>query len=156
MSESSEFHYCDDRLFCEGVPLDKIAERYGTPVYVYSAASIRGQYRSLVETFRKVDPIVFFAVKANSNLAILNILSEEGSSFDIVSGGELFRLIHLGVEGNRIIFSGVGKTRSELTAALDHGAFCLVMESLSEIELLAELMQTRSDRVKISLRINPE
>ena len=121
-------------LYCEGVPLEKIADAVATPAYVYSRASIEAAYRALDHSFGALPHTLCYAVKANSNLAILRVFARLGSSFDIVSGGELDRLRRIGVPGNRIVFSGVGKTRKEIRDALRYpgkaaaaaGFFCSI------------------------------
>src|SRR5271167_235455 len=129
-------------LFCEGVPLDRIAGSLGTPAYVYSRASIEGAYRALDRAFGSLPHQLCYAVKANSNLAILRVLANLGSAFDIVSGGELDRLQRIGVSGRRIVFSGVGKTREEIRDALRYpgnatrtGILLFNIESAAELEV---------------------
>jgi diaminopimelate decarboxylase len=155
-NEDSLFEYRGGELFCEEVALREIAEKTGTPAFVYSGNSVRRRYRQLKSAFSRIDPTICYAVKANSNLAILEILTNVGSCFDIVSAGELFRLNRSGVSGDRIIFSGVGKTDAELEAAIDQSLFCLVIESLSELQRVSELTRTRGKSLRISLRLNPE
>ena len=113
------FHYHRGELQCEGVPLSRIAQQFGTPCYVYSKNAIRQNYRSFHSSFEALDPQICYAVKANSNLAILTLLQEEGSGFDVVSGGELYALRKIGADPERIIFSGVGKTIEEFETALE-------------------------------------
>jgi len=108
------FSYRGSRLFCEGVPVEQIAEQVGTPAYVYSQASIERAYHRMDRAFGKLPHTICYAVKANSNLGILRVFAAMGSGFDIVSGGELYRLRRIGVPGNRIVFSGVGKSREEI------------------------------------------
>jgi diaminopimelate decarboxylase len=143
-----------EQLFCENVPLEKIARAAGTPAYVYSHSSIEDAYRGLDHAFRSLRHTLCYAVKANSNLSVLRVLASLGSSFDIVSGGELDRLRRVGVPGERIVFSGVGKTRDEIRAALRYrpsssratrtarsrhreGIFLFNIESAAELELFA-------------------
>jgi len=141
-------------LYCEEIELAQIAEAVGTPCYVYSRQSIVENFRILRDAFRLIDPKICYAVKANSNLAVLRLLKEAGSSFDIVSGGELHRLLQIGVLPENIIYSGVGKTPTELETAVSQGIFALGVESVSELEELARIASGR--RVRVSLRVNPD
>lgn len=150
------FRYVGEDLFCEDAPLARIAEECGTPCYVYSSEAIRRNFRTLTDSFRQADPLICYAVKANSNLAVLNLLKGEGSGFDIVSGGELRRVLRVGGEAERIIFSGVGKTKDELTLALEKGVFCIQVESVPEVRLIAELGRNSEKRTPISIRVNPD
>ncbi len=124
------FHYHRGELQCEGVPLSRIAQQFGTPCYVYSKNAIRQNYRSFRSSFEALDPLICYAVKANSNLAILTLLQEEGSGFDVVSGGELYALRKIGADPERILFSGVGKTIEELETALEMPLLSLNIESV--------------------------
>src|SRR5437870_5261376 len=123
------FHYRDGRLFCEEADLAAIADRFGTPLYVYSTATILDHYRRLDNAFAQIDHLICYAVKANSNGAILKLLAEEGAGFDIVSGGELFRVLKAGGDASRCTFAGVGKTAEEIAFALEAGVFCFNVES---------------------------
>lgn len=150
------YQYKDGHLYCEKVRLEQIAQEVGTPCYVYSRSTIESSFRLLQDSFSSVDPLIFYAVKANSNLSILRILKELGSSFDIVSGGEFFRLDRIGVSPDRMIFSGVGKTEEELTLAVERSIFCLVIESVFELDQLSELCRERGKSCRISFRFNPD
>ena len=157
-------------LFCEGVELACIAEAAGTPAYVYSGGAIAAAYRRLDGAFGSLPHAICYAVKANSNLSLLRSLAALGSSFDVVSGGELDRLRRIGVPGSRIVFSGVGKTREELRQALDYppvpgggrenGIFLFNVESEAELQLLIEEAQRHVEaggqRPALSMRINPD
>jgi len=155
-------------LFCEGVALDRIAGSVGTPAYVYSRASIEAAYRALDRAFGSLPHTVCYAVKANSNLAVLRVLADLGSSFDIVSGGELDRLRRIGVPGNRIVFSGVGKTVEEIREALRYpgkgsrssGILIFNVESGAELDLLvtesSRHVSAGGVRANASLRVNPD
>src|SRR5438093_2588866 len=123
------FHYRDGQLYCEDIPVAELAERYSTPLYVYSRASILGTLKTLQEAFAAVDPLVCYSVKANSNLGILKLLAEHGSGFDVVSGGELYRVQQAGGLPGRIVFAGVGKTDEEITAGLEAGVLMFNVES---------------------------
>ena len=155
-------------VFCEGVALDDIASRFGTPAYVYSQRAIEGAFDELKSGLRRIPYLLCFAVKANGNLSILKLLAERGSGFDIVSGGELQHLGHIGVPGNRIVFSGVGKGREEFRAALRYkakssntpGILQFNVESPAELDVLLEEASRLSGRGRsvpgVSLRVNPD
>ena len=139
----------------DGVALEEIASRFGTPCYVYSRAAIEAAYREFDEGLAGVDHLVCYALKANSNLAVLDILARMGAGFDIVSGGELARVLAAGGRADRVIFSGVGKARAEMRAALAAGIRCFNVESESELERLAALARELGVVAPVSLRINP-
>src|SRR5271170_1961182 len=157
-------------LYCEGVSLARIAEEVGTPAYVYSRASIEAAYRRLDRAFGSLPHTICYAMKANSNLSVLRVLARLGSSFDIVSGGELVRLGRVGVPGNRIVFSGVGKTREEIRAALRYakqgsrrgssGILLFNVESAAELEVLLGEASRRvaagGARPGAAIRVNPD
>ncbi|MFJ4393483.1 diaminopimelate decarboxylase [Pseudomonas sp. NPDC089395] len=150
------FNYRDGQLFAEGVALSAIAERFGTPTYVYSRAHIEAQYRSYTDALQGVDHLVCFAVKANSNLGVLNILARLGAGFDIVSGGELERVLAAGGRADRVVFSGVGKTREDMRRALEVGVHCFNVESTDELERLQVVAAEMGKVAPISLRVNPD
>ncbi len=144
-------------LFCDDVPLPKLAAKYGTPLYVYSASTIRERYREFDRGFRKVPHTVCYSVKANSNLTILRLLSRMGSGFDIVSGGELERLLRIDRRLMRkVVFSGVGKTSEELDAALRAGIAVFNLESEAELWTLASRAAALNKVARIALRVNPD
>ncbi|MHC2146269.1 diaminopimelate decarboxylase [Pseudomonas fluorescens] len=150
------FNYRDGQLFAEGVALSAIAERFGTPTYVYSRAHIEAQYRSYADALQGVSHLVCFAVKANSNLGVLNLLARLGAGFDIVSGGELERVLAAGGRADRVVFSGVGKTREDMRRALEVGVHCFNVESTDELERLQVVAAEMGLRAPISLRVNPD
>jgi diaminopimelate decarboxylase len=150
------FSYRGARLFCEGIPVEQIAERYDTPTYLYSRANIEGAYKRLDGAFGDLPHTVCYAVKANSNLGILRVFAALGSGFDIVSGGELYRLRRIGVPGNRIVFSGVGKTREEIREGLRERILLFNVESPAELELLASEASRLRVRAAASIRVNPD
>ena len=150
------FTYRDGELFAEDVPLARIAREVGTPAYVYSAATLRRHYRVLDDAFAGTDHLICYAMKANSNQAVLRLLAEEGAGMDIVSGGELARARAAGVPGGRIVFAGVGKTDEEMRAALDYGILSFNVESLPELRRLSEVAAEMGVRAPVSLRINPD
>jgi diaminopimelate decarboxylase len=143
-------------LVCEDVPLEEIAARVGTPAYVYSAESIAGAYRRLDKALGNLPHTICYAVKANGNLAILKLLAQHGSNFDIVSGGELYRLDRAGISGDRAVFSGVGKTREEIREALLAGVRLINVESEAELALLAAEAARLGRRAPASVRVNPD
>lgn len=150
------FAYRGGRLHAEQVPLEAVAARVGTPVYVYSRAAVEAAWRQFDRACSPVAHTVCYSVKANSNLAILTALARLGSGFDIVSGGELERLRRIGVGGNRIVFSGVGKTREEIREALRAGILLFNVESEAELEALAEEASRKTMTAPAALRVNPD
>lgn len=150
------FNYRDGELFAEGVGLAAIAERYGTPTYVYSRAHIEAQYRSYADALQGTEHLVCFAVKANSNLGVLNVLARLGAGFDIVSGGELERVLAAGGRADRVVFSGVGKTRDDMRRALEVGVHCFNVESTDELERLQVVAAEMGKVAPVSLRVNPD
>jgi diaminopimelate decarboxylase len=150
------FNYRDGSLFAEGVALSAIAERFGTPTYVYSRAHIEAQYRAYADALDGVPHLVCFAVKANSNLGVLNLLARMGAGFDIVSSGELERVLAAGGDAGKVIFSGVGKSRDDMRRALEVGVHCFNVESTDELERLQEVAAEQGVRAAISLRVNPD
>jgi diaminopimelate decarboxylase len=150
------FDYRDGEFAAEGVALADIAARYGTPCFVYSRAAIEAAFQTFDRAFAGVPHLVCYAMKANSNLAILNLLARLGSGFDIVSGGELERAIAAGADPARIVFSGVGKTEGEMADALRLGILCFNVESASELERLNRVAGSLGKRAPISFRVNPD
>jgi diaminopimelate decarboxylase len=150
------FTYRDGRLCAEHVPLSRIAEQVGTPCYVYSRATIERHYRAFDTAFAGHDHLVCFAVKANSNLAVLDVLARMGAGFDIVSGGELERVLRAGGDPAKVVFSGVGKTGAEMRRALDAGIHCFNVESEPELERLAAVAAAAGTRAPVALRVNPD
>ena len=150
------FNYRDGELFAEGVALSAIAERFGTPTYVYSRAHIEAQYRSFTDALDGVPHMVCYAVKANSNLGVLNVLARLGAGFDIVSRGELERVLAAGGQADKIVFSGVGKSREDMRRALEVGVHCFNIESTDELERLQVVAAEMGVRAPISLRVNPD
>ncbi|AUG10637.1 diaminopimelate decarboxylase [Pseudomonas sp. S09G 359] len=150
------FNYRDGELFAEGVALSAIAQRFGTPTYVYSRAHIEAQYRSFTDPLNGVPHLVCYAVKANSNLGVLNVLARLGAGFDIVSRGELERVLAAGGKADKIVFSGVGKSREDMRRALEVGVHCFNVESTDELERLQVVAAEMGVRAPISLRVNPD
>jgi len=149
------FAYQQDQLYVEGLPLADLARRFGTPCYVYSHAALTDAYRQFAEAFAERDTLVCYAVKANSSLAILNLFARLGAGFDIVSGGELQRVLAAGGAANKVVFSGVGKTAAEMKLALEAEILCFNVESSAELERLNEVAGSLGRIAPISLRVNP-
>jgi diaminopimelate decarboxylase len=150
------FHYRDRRLHCEAVDLAEVADEAGTPAYVYSAGTIQDHYRRLDAALGGLDHQICYAVKANSNRAVLRLLAEEGAGFDIVSGGELFRVLAAGGEPGQCTFAGVGKSREEIEYALEQGVHCFNLESEAELAYTERIAAGKGVRAPIALRVNPD
>src|SRR3954451_20107914 len=150
------FHYRDGHLYCEGVDLTRIAKEFGTPTYVYSAETILDHYARLDAALASLNHLICYAVKANSNGAILNLLARRGASFDIVSGGELFRVLAAGGDPAKCTFAGVGKSGEEIEYALEQGVYSFNVESEAELELIQHIAGAKKLRARISLRVNPD
>jgi len=150
------FDYKDGEMFAEDVPLRDIAEAVGTPVYVYSTATFERHYRVFAESFKGVPALVAYSVKANSNIAILATLAKLGAGADVVSGGELARALLAGIPAEKIVFSGVGKTREEMRAGLRAGIRLFNVESLPELYALSEIAVDMGKTAPIAFRINPD
>ncbi|MBF5055193.1 diaminopimelate decarboxylase [Alcanivorax sp. 521-1] len=150
------FSYRDGTLFAEEMPVAQLAERFGTPLYLYSRAALEDRYNAFDEAFGDHPHRVCYAVKANSNLAVLNVLARCGAGFDIVSGGELERVLRAGGDPDKIVFSGVGKTAEEMAAALKAGIHCFNVESAAELELLNLVAGELDTTAPISIRVNPD
>jgi len=152
----NHFDYRNGELHAEAVPLSQIAERYGTPCYVYSRAAVTETFRAFDAAFAGRDHLICYAVKANSTLAVLNLLARLGSGFDIVSGGELARVLAAGGDPRKVVFSGVGKTAEEMRQALMAGILCFNVESESELARLEAVAAESGKTATISLRVNPD
>ncbi|CAG0966584.1 partial diaminopimelate decarboxylase, partial [Burkholderiales bacterium] len=150
------FAYRQGELFAEDVPLSRIAQAYGTPTYVYSRAAILANLAAYQRAFAGVPHLLCYSVKANSNLAVLNLLARHGAGFDIVSGGELARVLAAGGEPRKVLFSGVGKSEGELREALRQGIHCFNVESGAELARLDALAGELGQRAPVSLRVNPD
>jgi diaminopimelate decarboxylase len=151
----NHFSYRKRILHAEEVPLGAIAEAVGTPVYVYSTATLRRHFRVVTEAFGSHPHLVCYAVKANSTLAVLRLLAQEGSGYDIVSGGELARVKAAGGEPGKTVFAGVGKTADEMAQALDAGILFFNVESSEELELLDAVARSKGQRAPFAIRVNP-
>ncbi len=151
-----EFFYSDGILACEGLDLRQIAQEHGTPSYVYSKRAIITRFRRYREALEGVKHRVCFAVKANSNLAVLAALAKEGAGFDIVSGGELYRVLAAGADASSVVFSGVGKTEAEIRYAIESGIHSFNCESEAEITEISRIASSLGKVVSIALRVNPD
>ncbi|HEY0791651.1 MAG TPA: diaminopimelate decarboxylase [Chthoniobacterales bacterium] len=150
------FHFEGERLACEGVLLQDLAERFGTPLYVYSAHTVTDHFRRLNAALGELDHEICYAVKANSNLAIIRLLAQAGAGFDIVSGGELYRVLQAGGEPEKCTFAGVGKTREEIAYALHAGIYCFNVESSEELAAIDEVAASMHTSAPVAIRVNPD
>jgi len=150
------FDYRNGILHAEGVDLVSLADKVGTPFYCYSTATLERHYQVFAEAFADVPSLVCYAMKANSNQAVVATLARLGAGADVVSGGELKRALAAGIPPQKIMFSGVGKTKDELAAAVDAGILCINVESEPELELLSSVAATRGRTAHVSLRVNPD
>jgi len=150
-----DFHYANGELCAEQVPLSGVAARFGTPAYIYSRAIIERQWHAYDNALSGRKHLICYAVKANSNLAILNLLAKLGSGFDIVSEGELERVLKAGGDAAKVVFSGVGKKAGEIARALEANIKCFNVESMPELSRLNQLAAEKKMRAPVSLRINP-
>ena len=153
---SKHFHYLNNQLHAEQVPLEKIASLYGTPCYVYSRAALTESFRQFSDALKGCEHLICYAVKANANLAVLNVFARLGAGFDIVSGGELQRVLAAGGDPKKVVFSGVGKTRDEMRMALEADILCFNVESAAELARLNEVAGSMGKKAAISLRVNPD
>lgn len=150
------FEYRDGKLFAEEVSVTKLAEEYGTPLYIYSAATFRRHFKAFDSAFEGLDHLTCYSVKANSNLSILKMLVEMGAGMDVVSGGELFRALKAGVTPDRIVYSGVGKRENEIREALGAGILMFNVESMAELIKINDVAGDMGKTARISIRINPD
>ncbi len=153
---TNTIYFSEDRLHVESLAVSDIVQAFGTPTYVYSATKIEAAYQHFVSAFADRDIMVCYAVKANSNLGVLGLLADQGAGFDIVSQGELERVIRAGGDPRRVVFSGVGKQDPEIARALQAGIACFNIESRSELERIAQIAAPLSISAPISVRINPD
>jgi len=151
-----DFEYRQGELYCEQVPVSRIAKEVGTPCYVYSYATLIRHFRAYDSAFKKIPHVIAFAMKSNSNIAILSLMAKEGSGVDIVSGGELFRALKAGVPASKIVFAGVGKTADEIRDALKADILMFNIESSAELQAIQEVAASIGKKARIALRINPD
>ncbi|MDG4812649.1 diaminopimelate decarboxylase [Hydrogenovibrio sp. 3SP14C1] len=156
MSQSQSFHYQNNILHAEGCPLDALAQKYGTPLYVYSRQEFENRWRAFDQAFGRQPHLVCYAVKTNSNIAILNLLARLGSGFDIVSQGELERVLRAGGDPSKVVFSGVAKKSSEIERALTVGIRCFNIESHAELDRIQTVAKKLNKIAPISIRVNPD
>src|SRR5262249_36668444 len=149
------FDYRSGVLHAEAVNLASLADAVGTPFYCYSTATLERHYRVFADAFADVSSMVCYAVKANSNQAVIATLAKLGARADVVSGGELKRALKAGVPADKIMFSGIGKSAAELALAVDTNIFCVNVESEPELELLSEIAASKGKTVHVSVRVNP-
>ena len=150
------FDYRNGELHCEGVALAELAARFGTPLYVYSRAAITTAYQAYANALAGRSALVCYAMKANSNLAVLDVLARLGAGFDIVSGGELERVLAAGASASKVVFSGVGKSEREIERALEVDILCFNVESVAELERIDAVAQRLGKRARVSIRVNPD
>jgi diaminopimelate decarboxylase len=151
-----EFKYIDGELYCEDVPLQRIVDEVGTPLYVYSRRTLRDHYRKLEEAFSGLPHLICYSIKANSNLAVLSTLAAEGAGADIVSGGELFRALKVGIDADKIVYAGIGKTAEEIAYALRSRILMFNVESETELSVLDRVAGEIGVKAHIALRVNPD
>ncbi len=152
----NHFSFHDDELYCESVPLARIAAREGTPLYVYSRATLERHFKAFDDAFAAVRHLTCYSVKANSNIAVLRLFGRLGSGVDVVSGGEIMRALKAGIAPEKIVYSGVGKTRAEIERALESGILMFNVESAQELELISRVASEKGARARIALRVNPD
>lgn len=150
------FQYKNNQLYCEDVAVADLAKEYGTPLWVYSENKFLQEYRELAAAFAECDPVICYSVKANSNLSILKLLNQAGSSFDVVSGGELFRVGKAGADTTRVVFAGVGKTDAEIQQALSQNILMFNVESESELDAISAVADQMKVIAPVALRLNPD
>ena len=150
------FNYRDDRLFAEDVAIDDIIKEHGSPCYIYSRATLERHWHAFNDAIGEHPHLVCYAVKANSNIGVLSVLAKLGSGFDIVSAGELARVIEAGGDASKVVFSGVGKKHDEIRYALEQGIMCFNVESEPELHRINQVAGEMGVKASISLRINPD
>ena len=150
------FSYQNRLLHCEDVPVPELAARYGTPLYVYSKATLLHHLRQLQTAFAEVKPLICYSVKTNGNLTIARLMAEHGAGFDVTSGGELFRALQAGGVGDKIVFAGAGKTDAEMKYGLENDVFLFNVESEGELLALSEVAQSMGKVAQVALRVNPD
>ena len=150
------FHYRDGHLYCEDLSVAELADRFGTPLYVYSKAAFVGQLKAIQGAFAEVEPLVCYAIKANSNLSILKLMADHGAGFDVVSGGELDRVLIAGGQAGKTCFAGVGKTDEEIAAGLKAGVLMFNVESEAELDAIARVSDAVGIKASVALRVNPD
>src|SRR5437762_9869409 len=150
------FVYRDRTLFCEDVPVPELAETYGTPLYVYSQATLLHHLTEVQQALAEAKPIVAYSIKSNANLSLCKLMAEHGSGFDVTSAGELYRALKAGSKGSKIVFTGVGKTNAEMKYGLENGVFLFNVESEAELLALGEVAKAMGVKAPVALRVNPD
>jgi diaminopimelate decarboxylase len=150
------FHYKNRELLCEETPAAELAAKYGTPLWVYSKRTLLHHLRQIQKAFAEVDPVICYSVKSNSNLGILKVMQEAGSSFDVVSGGEFFRVKQAGADTTKVVFAGVGKTDEEIRFALENNVLMFNVESEAELDAIAAVAGSMERVAPVALRLNPD
>jgi diaminopimelate decarboxylase len=151
-----EFKYRNNQLYCENLKIKNLAQRFGTPLYVYSQKTLLDHYLKLKRAFKNIRPLICFSVKSNSNLAILKTLVNKGAGLDVVSGGELFRACRVGCPARKIVYASVGKTAEEIKTAINTGILLLNVESLPELENINRIAKFINRKARVAIRINPD
>ncbi|QDT54450.1 Diaminopimelate decarboxylase [Caulifigura coniformis] len=150
------FQYKGNELFCEDVPVARLAEEFGTPLWVYSQAKFLSEFNAIRDAFAALDPVICYSVKSNSNISLLKLLGDAGSSFDVVSGGELFRVQQAGAETSKVIFAGVGKTDAEIRYGLEADILMFNVESEPELDAISAVAKSMGKVARVALRLNPD
>jgi len=150
------FDFKKDRLYCEEVDVNKIADEVGTPVYIYSARTLQDHYRKLDTAFESIDHLICYSIKTNSNIAVLRLMVREGAGFDIVSSGELYRAVQAGADAGKIVFAGVAKTEDEVREAIKNDILFFSVESIQELERIDRIAGELGKRARFSIRVNPD
>src|SRR5436190_19142356 len=150
------FAYRERTLYCEDVPVPELAAEYGTPLYVYSQATLLHHLKQIQTAFAPAKPIIVYSIKSNANLSICKLMAEHGSGFDVTSAGELYRALKAGSKGAKIVFAGVGKTDAEMRFGLESGVFLFNVESEAELHALGEVAKSLGVKAPVALRVNPD
>jgi diaminopimelate decarboxylase len=150
------FHYVDRELFCEEVSVERLAAEYGTPLWIYSKRTLLHHLTQIQTAFAELDPVICYSVKANSNLGILKVMRDAGSSFDVVSGGEMYRVKAAGADTSKVVFAGVGKTDDEIRFALENNVLMFNVESEAELDAIAAVAGAMGKVAPVALRLNPD
>lgn len=150
------FEYRDRALFCEEVPVAELAEQYGTPLYVYSQATLVHHLKQIQTAFAEASPLICYSVKANGNLSICKLMREHGSGFDVTSGGEFYRALKAGADGSTVVFAGVGKTDAEIRFALENNVYLFDVESEQELHAIGAVAKGMGRKAAVALRVNPD
>ncbi|VTS01401.1 diaminopimelate decarboxylase [Tuwongella immobilis] len=149
------FQYCDGQLYCEKIPVAELAAKYGTPLFIYSEATLLHHLKEIQSAFAAVNPVICYSVKSNGNLSIAKLMVDHGAGCDVTSGGELYRALKAGTPGNRIVFAGVGKSDDEMRMALEAGVLLFDVESEAELHVLGEVAKSIGKVAPVALRVNP-